>query len=131
MHDAGKGSLYDITAETGQISSEVAPVPGEPVIVKHHPSAFSGTDLDKMLRRVHCRELVLAGFMTHASVNATARDSYDLGYQTTIVANATATRDLPGSRGRLVPAAVLQSSSLAGIADLFALVVGKGAEIPA
>jgi len=30
MHDAGQGSPYDITAEIGQISSEVAPVAGSP-----------------------------------------------------------------------------------------------------
>jgi nicotinamidase-related amidase len=30
MHDAGQGSPYDITAEIGQISGEVAPLPGNP-----------------------------------------------------------------------------------------------------
>ena len=35
MHDAGQGSPYDVTAEIGQISDEVAPIAGEPVIVKH------------------------------------------------------------------------------------------------
>lgn len=131
MHDAGEGTLYDVSADIGQISAEVAPAPGEPVIVKHHPSAFRETALDEWLRRVHCRNLVLAGFMTHVAVNATARDAFDLGYQPTIVANATATRRLPGTRGKPVPAEAMQSASLAGIADLFALVVAKGVDIPA
>jgi nicotinamidase-related amidase len=30
MHDAGQGSPYDITAEIGQISDEVAPIAGSP-----------------------------------------------------------------------------------------------------
>lgn len=46
MHDAGEGSPYDVHAEIGQISGEVAPVAGEPVIVKNFPSAFVGTDLE-------------------------------------------------------------------------------------
>jgi hypothetical protein len=36
----------------------------------------------------------------------------------------------PGPDGVPVPAATLQSASLAGIADLFALVVGKSDDIP-
>ena len=44
MHDAGQGSPYDVTAEIGQISDEVAPIAGEPVIVKNYPSSFFQTD---------------------------------------------------------------------------------------
>ena len=38
MHDAGEGSPYDVHAEIVQISDQVAPVPGEPVIVKNYPT---------------------------------------------------------------------------------------------
>jgi nicotinamidase-related amidase len=69
MHDAGEGSPYDVRAEIGQISELVAPVPGEPVIVKNYPNAFVGTDLDAQLRGAPGRELILAGFMTHMCVN--------------------------------------------------------------
>jgi nicotinamidase-related amidase len=130
MHDAGEGSPYDIKAEIGQISDEMAPQPGEPVIVKSYPSSFFQTDLDDQLRRTPQPNLVLAGFMTHMCVNSTARDAFNLGYRPTIVASATATRELPGADGLPVPAATLQSASLAGIADLFALVVGKADDIP-
>src|ERR1700722_1345556 len=61
MHDAGEGSPYDVRAEIGQISELVAPVPGEPVIVKNYPNAFVGTDLDAQLRGAPGRELILAG----------------------------------------------------------------------
>jgi nicotinamidase-related amidase len=130
MHDAGEGSPYDIKAEIGQISDEVAPLPGEPVIVKSYPSSFFQTDLEDQLRRTSQPDLVLAGFMTHMCVNSTARDAFNLGYRPTIVANATATRELPGADGMPVPAATLQSASLAGIADLFARVVAKAVDIP-
>jgi nicotinamidase-related amidase len=94
MHDAGEGSPYDVRAEIGQISDEVAPIAGEPVIVKNFPSAFS------------------------------------LGYHPTVVASATATRDLPGPDGVPVQASALQAASLAAISDLFGVVVGKADDIP-
>jgi len=130
MHDAGPGSPYDITAEIGQISSEVAPDAGEPVIVKHYPSSFVQTGLGELLEKAGRRDLVLAGFMTHMCVNSTARDAFNLGYRPAIVASATATRELPVPGGAPVPAATLQSATLAGIADLFALVVGKPDDLP-
>ncbi|MEV0740219.1 isochorismatase family protein [Streptomyces sp. NPDC050549] len=130
MHDAGKGSAYDITAPIGRISEEVAPRPGEPVVVKNFPSSFFRTDLDERLGTTGRGDLVLAGFMTHMCVDSTARDAFNLGYHSTIVASATATRALTGADGTQVPAAALQAASLAGIADLFAVVVGKADDIP-
>ena len=130
MHDAGEGSPYDITAEIGQISDEVAPAGGEPVIVKHYPSAFFQTDLRARLEQTGLRDLILAGFMTHMCVNSTARDAFNLGYRPVIVASATATRWLAAPDGVPVPAATLQAASLAAIADLFAVVVTKADDIP-
>ena len=130
MHDAGQGSPYDITAEIGRISSEVAPADGEPVVVKHYPSSFFQTDLGAQLDKTGRRDLVLAGFMTHMCVSSTARDAFNLGYRPTIVASATATRELLVPGGAPVPAATLQTATLAGIADLFAVVVGEPDDLP-
>ena len=130
MHDAGEGSPYDVRAEIGRISDEVAPLPGEPVVVKAHPNAFFGTDLNDQLSALSGRDLVLAGFMTHMCVNSTARAAFNLGYRPTVVAAATATRDLPGRGGGCVPAETIQQASLAGMADLFALVVERSSDLP-
>jgi len=130
MHDAGQGSPYDITAEIGQISDEVAPIAGEPVIVKHYPSSFFETDLAGQLGKTGRHDLVLTGFMTHMCVNSTARDAFNLGYRPTVVASATATRDLPVPGGTPVPATTLQAATLAGIADLFAVVAGTPEDVP-
>jgi hypothetical protein len=46
-----------------------------------------------------------------------------------VVAAATATRSLPGIGGEQVPASVIQEASLAGIADLFAVVVPNASAI--
>ena len=122
MHDAGPGSPYDITAEIGQISDEVAPIPGEPVVVKHYPSSFFQTGLGAQIEQTGRQDLVLAGFMTHMCVSSTARDAFNLGYRPTIVASATTTRELPVPGGTPVPVTTLQTAPLAGIADLFAVV---------
>jgi nicotinamidase-related amidase len=130
MHDDGEGSLYDVRDKIGQIVDRVAPRQGELVIVKTFPNAFTGTDLDERLRAAPGRDLILAGFMTHMCVSSTARGAFSLGYRPAVVAGATATRALPGPWGEQVSATALQSASLAGISDLFGIVVPTAGLIP-
>jgi nicotinamidase-related amidase len=130
QHSDGPGSLYDIEGESGAIVARVAPREGEPIVVKQYPNSFVDTDLDERLKAVDATNLVLAGFMTHMCVNSTARGGFNLGYAPTVVAAATATRALPGVTGEPVPAEVIQAASLAGMADLFAIVVPGSTNIP-
>ncbi|MGU3664383.1 cysteine hydrolase family protein [Methylobacterium sp. A49B] len=129
-HDAGPGTPYDVTAPIGQISPEVAPQGEEPVITKAYPSSFVGTDLQARLEEAGVKDLILAGFMTHMCVNSTARSAFNLGFRPTVVAAATATRDLPAPDGSVVPAPQLQAASLAALGDLFAVVARRQADIP-
>jgi nicotinamidase-related amidase len=131
QHSDGPGSLYDIDGESGAIVSQVAPRDGEVVVVKQYPNSFVQTDLDERLKAMGVTNLVLAGFMTHMCVNSTARGAFNLGYAPTVVAAATATRALPGVTGEPVPAEVMQTASLAAMADLFAVVVPGASAIPA
>lgn len=129
-HDAGPGSLYDVAGETGRIVDLVAPRPEEPVIVKAYPSSFERTDLAERLRALGVEDLVLAGFMTHMCVNSTARAAFNQGFRPTVVAAATATRALPGSGGGELSAAAVHDAALAALADLFAVVVPRAADVP-
>ena len=129
-HDAGAGSPYDVSARIGQISDEVAPQGDEAVITKAYPSAFVGTDLQARLEQAGVKNVIVAGFMTHMCVNSTARSAFSLGYSPTVVASTTATRDLPGTDGSVVPAAALQAASLAALGDLFAVVARAQSDIP-
>ena len=129
-HDAGPGTPYDVRAPIGQIADAVAPQGDEPVITKAYPNSFHQTDLQDVLARRGfapgaSASLVLAGFMTHMCVNSTARGAFNLGYAPTVVAAATATRDLRG-----VDAPALQAASLAALADLFAVVVERVEDVP-
>jgi nicotinamidase-related amidase len=74
--------------------------------------------------------VILAGFMTHMCVNSTARGAFSLGFQPTVVAAATATRDLPGDGNEVISARAVQAASLAALRDLFAVVVHTSASIP-
>ena len=129
QHDAGPGSPYDVRAAIGRISDEVAPRGDEPVITKNYPNSFVGTDLQAQLDAVGVKDLVLAGFMTHMCINSTARGAFSLGFRPTVVASATATRDLPAPDGTVVPASQLQAASLAALTDLFAVVAPRQGDI--
>ncbi|WP_194925117.1 isochorismatase family protein [Catenulispora pinisilvae] len=123
INDGGEGTPYDIRAEIGSISPEVAPIAGEPVIVKTFPNSFHDTELEKTLRGLDAgTELVLAGFMTHMCVTFTAQGAFNLGYRPTVVADATATRTLAAPDGTPLPAATLQAAALTTIGDLFGVV---------
>ncbi|OLT96087.1 cysteine hydrolase family protein [Mycobacterium syngnathidarum] len=130
QHSDGPGSLYDVEGESGAIVASVAPRAGEPVVVKQFPNSFVQTDLDDRLKGLGASNLVLAGFMTHMCVNSTARGAFNLGYAPTVVAAATATRTLAGPDSAPVPAAIMQSASLAAMSDLFAVVVPDAQAVP-
>ncbi|WP_439535185.1 cysteine hydrolase family protein [Methyloversatilis sp.] len=122
QHDAGPGTPYDVNAPIGRIADIVAPLDGEIVITKNYPNSFVQTSLDDELKKLGVKQLVLAGFMTHMCINSTARGAFNLGYSPTVVASATATRDLPLPGGGQVPAEALQAASLATLRDLFAAI---------
>ena len=105
------------------IVAELAPAGSEPVVVKGLPNAFAGTNLHEVLRQSGRSTLILAGFMTHMCISATARAALDLGLRSTVVAGATATRDLPDPIGGVVPAETVHRTALAELADRFAVVV--------
>jgi nicotinamidase-related amidase len=110
--------LFDPAGPFAAFAPEAAPRDGEAVVKKGLPNSFAKTDLAGHLRAAGRSELILAGFMTHNCIYATAMAALDFGYRNTIVAAATATRDLDG-----VPAAVAQQAALAGLADRAAIVV--------
>ncbi|MER7049814.1 isochorismatase family protein [Streptomyces jumonjinensis] len=123
VNDGGEGTPYDIRAEIGSISDEVAPVEGEKVVVKQSPDAFHGTELAETLRELGVGgNLVIAGFMTHMCVLFTAQGAFNLGYRPTVVAEATATRPLRSPDGAVLPSQTLQAASLTTVSDLFGTV---------
>ena len=72
--------------------SELAPAPGEPVVVKPSWSAFFGTDLDALLRAGDSGTLGLAGTTTPNCVRSTAYDGLARGFNVAILRDATSSR---------------------------------------
>ena len=57
-------------------------------------------------------------------ISATARSALDHGFRSTVVANATATRDLPHPfESSIVNAAAVHTATLAALSDRFSVVV--------
>ena len=124
------GPLFNPKGAGYPVIEALRPLPGEPVVEKALANAFAGTGLDKVLQETGRRQLIVIGYMTHNCVSATTRSALDHGYRATVVAAATATRNLPDGRGGTLPAALVQAANLAALADATALVVASGADIP-
>jgi nicotinamidase-related amidase len=126
INDGGEGTPYDIRAEIGRIHPKLAPVDGEPVVVKQVPNAFVGTDLATHLQEG--QDVVIAGWMTHMCVAFTAQGAFLNGNRPTVAADATATRSLPVA-GTDLDAGQVHYGALATIADLYGVVVRSQKEI--
>jgi nicotinamidase-related amidase len=76
-----------------QIDPAVAPAAGEVVIIKKRISAFTGSDLEVVLRSMEIRHLVLTGISTSGVVLSTTREAADKDYRITILSNGCADND--------------------------------------
>ena len=65
----------------------LAPLAGEPVIVKPGKGAFWATPLDEMLRWRGVTHLILAGVTTEVCVHTTVREANDRGYECLVLAD--------------------------------------------
>jgi nicotinamidase-related amidase len=98
------------------------PADGEILIQKEHPNSFLGTGLAAKLEELGTDRLVVLGMMTSMCVDASVRAALDLGFATTVVADACAAPDL--SYGdRVVDGASVHTAFLAAMRDAGADVV--------
>jgi nicotinamidase-related amidase len=124
VHQGREGGPFAPGSPGAETVFPADPAPNEAVLTKRLPNAFASTDLAARVAALKRPELVLVGFMTHMCVEATARSAIDNGFKATVVASATATRDLPDPlTGAVVPAAEVQRNALAALNDRFATVV--------
>jgi len=75
----------------GEIGSEFAPKSGEIVAAEHWcSSGFANTDLDLQLKNHGIHQLIVIGLIAHTCIEATVRFAAELGYEVTMVKDATA-----------------------------------------
>ena len=75
----------------GELRPEFAPRPGDVVALEHWcSSGFANTDLDLQLKKRGIHKLIVIGLIAHTCVEATVRFAAELGYEVTLVKDATA-----------------------------------------
>lgn len=75
----------------GEFRSEFQPEPGEIVVAEHWcSSGFANTDLDLQLKRYGIHQLIVMGLIAHTCIEATVRFAAELGYEVTVIRDATA-----------------------------------------
>jgi nicotinamidase-related amidase len=103
--------------------AETAPRPGERIIEKRVHSCFIGTTLEAELRAAGHDTLVIVGLTTNHCVSTSARMAANLGFDTWVVSDATATFDRVGPDGLRYPAEQIHAIALADLHGEFATVV--------
>ncbi|HWI59640.1 MAG TPA: isochorismatase family cysteine hydrolase [Bacillota bacterium] len=75
----------------GKLRPEFEPQPGEIVATEHWcSSGFANTDLDLQLKKHGIHQLIVIGLIAHTCIEATVRFAAELGYEVTMVRDATA-----------------------------------------
>ncbi|MFF1379511.1 cysteine hydrolase family protein [Streptomyces sp. NPDC058308] len=83
-----RAGLYVEGAPGTEIHPDIAPRPGEVVVTKRRASAFSGSDLDVVLRARGIDSLVLTGIATSAVVLSTLCQANDMDFGLTVLSDA-------------------------------------------
>ena len=117
------GSAFFIPDTPGaEITPLLQPIESERVIDKHYPNSFRQTSLLSVLQDMKITNLVICGMMTHMCVDATVRAAKDLGFDSTVISDACATRDL-SVQGKNVAAQDVQNAFLAAFEYFYAEVL--------
>lgn len=82
-------STEDFTA----IHPNVAPTGSECVVTKRRVSAFTGSDLEVLLRSMNIQHIVLTGIATSGVILSTVREAADKDYVITVLSDGCADRD--------------------------------------
>ena len=94
---------------------EVQPLAHETQITKQENSAFLGTELADFLNSSGIGELVVCGFVTNNSVDATVRVAAGLGFEVFVAADATATFGMALLNGGVASAETVQELFLSNL----------------
>jgi nicotinamidase-related amidase len=95
QHDGGTGDILAADSSGFPFHADLAPLPGESVIVKTHCNAFQGTDLAAHLTRSECETLVVCGMQSQYCVDTFVRAAVERGFRQILVRDGHTTFDTP------------------------------------
>ena len=101
----------------------VKPLDNEIIIKKNVNSAFIGTDLKEQLDNSKITKLVIVGLTTDHCVSTTTRMAGNLGFDTFLVSDATATFTKKGMNGQIFSAELIHDTTLASLNEEFATIL--------
>lgn len=90
---AKEHGLFARDGANTSIHSAVAPADEEAVVIKHRIGAFSGTDLETLLRAKNIESLLIAGVTTTGVVLSTVRQAFDRDYRLVVAGDCCADPD--------------------------------------
>jgi nicotinamidase-related amidase len=101
----------------------IQPHEGEPIIQKTVNSSFIGTDLENRLRSNGIDSVVIVGLTTNHCVETTTRMAGNLGFNTYLVSDATATFDRIGPDGKTYLAENIHQMTMVNLNEEFATII--------
>jgi nicotinamidase-related amidase len=116
-------SLLHETNGGNDFKDLLKPANNEPIIKKNVNSAFIGTDLKEQLDNLEITKLVVVGLTTDHCISTTTRMASNLGFDTFVVSDATATFNRKGLEGQNYPAELIHATALASLNEEFARIV--------
>jgi nicotinamidase-related amidase len=88
---AARSKSFEYGTWGGEFRAEFVPAPGDIVAQEHWcSSGFANTDLDLQLKKHGIHKLIVIGMIAHTCIEATVRYAAELGYNVTVVRDATA-----------------------------------------
>ena len=98
QHDGAPGHRLEPNTSGWPIRTEIAPLPGEPIIHKRACDAFFETRLQEELKARNVKRLVIAGCMTQYCIDTTVRRAVSLGFDVLLPADGHTTADTSNLR---------------------------------
>lgn len=95
----------------------------ELVVQKNETNAFINTDLANTISSLQVDQVIITGFITNNSVEATARMSGNLGFNTIVISDATATFNKPGLHGEVYDSELVHAISLSNLNQEYASIL--------
>ena len=107
--------LYTAGAATAELHDAVVVEEGDVILNKPRYGAFTGSELERILRSRGIDTVVITGIATNICCETTAREAAQLDFRVFFLSDGTATKEMNG-----VPADVLQRATCASLGMVFA-----------
>jgi nicotinamidase-related amidase len=93
QHDGGPDDPFHAGKPGFPFHNKLTPRIDDDVTVKHHGSAFNGTDLDAKLKKAGIDTVVICGMQSEYCVDSAVRGAVERGYRVILVADGHTTGD--------------------------------------